>query len=333
MTFADRAAALATAFDYTPRQARFLTLVSLISGYFLRRHYCAFAQIIDGKNTRTFFDDLRRRALVTVQRPRADRGWLYHLRARALYDLLDLSDNRNRRVASPPRQARRLMLLDFAINHPTAHWYATEAEKITLCTKELTLPSDVMPARHYVGADKTRTVRRFIHKLPIFRLPDSPEVCFVVLGLDTTGQSLTTFLNDHARLLAAIAHWHLVVVYPRLMRAGVAVWRRALAAAHVFTAPTLSHNDARELHAYFRIQHALQVGSATPVIIDDAHDQRRRQFAGRYDALYAFWRQAGGPGRPTDAPPDFARWQPAGRYSLWELPHAYDLFGQFPGIV
>ncbi len=332
MTTDARAAALRTAFGFSPRQAQFLTLVSLMSGYFQRRHYCAWAQIKEGKNARAFFADLVTRALVTARRPRADRGWLYHLRARPVYDVLELHDNRNRRTASPARQARRLMLLDVAISLRDVRWFATEADKVELFTRHLALPLELLPLRVYSGADGNTTTRRFIHKLPIYQTEDG-VIHFVVLALDTTGQTLATFLADHAALLARLPHWHLIVAFPRLFRAGESAWRRALKDAPVLGMPTISPADARELHHYFRVQHALRVGSASPITIDRDHEQRRRRFAHRFDAFYDSWRAGGGPERPVDAPPDFTMRRPAGAFSFYELPYTYDLFGQFPGIV
>ena len=59
MTIDDRVAALAP-FGFTPRQARFLVMVALHSGYCLRRQYEACAGLQYGKNVRDFLDEIGR---------------------------------------------------------------------------------------------------------------------------------------------------------------------------------------------------------------------------------------------------------------------------------
>src|SRR5437868_6593966 len=60
--FGDRAAAI-EALGFTARQARFLTLVALHSGYCLRRQYSSFGALSYGKNVRNFLDCLVDRQL------------------------------------------------------------------------------------------------------------------------------------------------------------------------------------------------------------------------------------------------------------------------------
>src|SRR5689334_17295205 len=99
--------------SFTERQAQFLTLVGLHSGYCLRRQYATFTGIAYGKNVRDFLDDLVARQLARRLTFRRDRGHIYHLFSRSLYSAIQQQDNRNRRHASPALIARKLMLLDF----------------------------------------------------------------------------------------------------------------------------------------------------------------------------------------------------------------------------
>ena len=57
MTFDDRAAALAP-LGFSERQTRFLVMVALHSGFCLRRHYTAFADLQYGAGVRDFLDRL-----------------------------------------------------------------------------------------------------------------------------------------------------------------------------------------------------------------------------------------------------------------------------------
>lgn len=336
MTFDERADRIAGAYRLTPRQARFVTLVALIGGYCLRRQYSHFAGIALGKNPAAFLDDLVSKGLATRARPRLHRSYVYHLKHRGMYAALGLADNRHRRPALIPRQARQIMLLDFALSVPEAIWYATEDDKVGLFTAR-GLSTAALPGRVYESTvpSSEATVRKFVSKWPIYRLPDQAAIHLAYLCLDTTGQGLDTFLVDHAPLIQSLPAWHLSLVYPSFMRAAQPAWQRTLTRAHLLTPPTLSRVDAVELHAYFRVQHALtQAASAALVTLDQAHERRRRRFAGSpYQALYEHWRAEGGPHLPVDAPPDFTGWRPAGKVSTHELPFSYDLFGSFPGIA
>jgi hypothetical protein len=335
MNFETRATGLASAYGFTPRQARFLTLVALISGYCLRRQYGAFAGIALGKNPAAFLDELVRCGLATRHRPSRRRSFVYHLKHRSLYDALGLADNRHRRPVAATRQARQLMLLDFAISHPTVTWYATEADKVELFTKTLGVPSRVLPGRIYRGPESTdTTLRQFVLKLPIYCAPDNPTVHFVYLGLDTSGQGLSTFLADHGQLFQHVPAWQLVIVHPPFLRPAVRTWKTTVARTHFLESPGLSSADARELHAYFLVHHALAEGSSAPVTIDHVYEQRRRRFStSPHAALYEHWRAVGGPHLSADTPPDFSDWQPTGTVTTFELPHSYDLYGSYPGVA
>src|SRR5690349_7535116 len=115
---------------FSERQAEFLALVALHSGYCLRRQYATFAGVAYGKNVRDFLDDLVARALARRLTFRPDRGHIYHLFSRSIYDALQQGDNRNRRHTGPALIARKLMLLDYVLEHPDREWLVTESEKV-----------------------------------------------------------------------------------------------------------------------------------------------------------------------------------------------------------
>ena len=57
-------------FGFTERQARFLVTVMLQSGVCLPRQYTAFAGIVHGQKTRSFFEKLVRRRYAIAYRAR-----------------------------------------------------------------------------------------------------------------------------------------------------------------------------------------------------------------------------------------------------------------------
>jgi len=109
-----------------------------------------------GQVVRDFLDHLVARQPAVRERGRADRGYLYHLRAKSLYRALGQEDNRNRRPVSLAATGRKLML-DFVIAHPDVPWAATEDDKAALCTAELGLSSADLPHQIFTAADPMGT--------------------------------------------------------------------------------------------------------------------------------------------------------------------------------
>ena len=133
MTFEDRVVALEP-LGFTPRQTRFIVLVALHSGYCLRRQYATFAGIRYGKNVRDFLDDLVARGFAARFTQRADRGHLYHLHARSLYQALGQAENRNRRAASAALIARKIMVLDYVLSQPEVACASTCQANVNVTT-------------------------------------------------------------------------------------------------------------------------------------------------------------------------------------------------------
>lgn len=114
---------------YAEREAAFLYLVAIHSGYFLRRQFCAFVGRERGSIATHF---LRRtithglvRAIDTDGRNR-----VYHLCGKSLYRMLGDPDSQNRRVKSSGEILRRLMKLDLVLRHlATEEFLETEAAR------------------------------------------------------------------------------------------------------------------------------------------------------------------------------------------------------------
>jgi hypothetical protein len=189
MTADQRVAAL-KGLGFTTRQSRFLATVALHSGYCLRRQYEAFAGIQYGKNVRRFLDALVERRLADRFTGRADRGHVYHLRARSLYRALGDEDNRNRRKGSA-QIARKLMLLDYVLSRPDAEWFATEAEKVHLFVQRFGVPPEALPGRMVRPSDEGTAAhaRFFLRMLPLYLSGEAPVVHFVYLATEAGGRA------------------------------------------------------------------------------------------------------------------------------------------------
>ena len=121
MTAEERFAAVA-GFGFTPRQARFLTLVMRHAGVCLLRQYSAFAGIVHGQKTRKFFAKLVRLEYASMHDCRHNRAVLYHLNNRRLYRAVGDGESRLRRPLTLGQAVHRLMVLDAIVEDPDLVW-------------------------------------------------------------------------------------------------------------------------------------------------------------------------------------------------------------------
>ena len=128
----DRAAAL-MARGWTRREAEWLALVCLHSGVFLCSQYLAF---IDRTNPALANRFVRRCRKLAVEQPwNGSRLRLCRIAARRIYRVLGVKHIRHRRPATPEVVLRRLLSLDYLLEHPHAAWLPTEDEKVNALTR------------------------------------------------------------------------------------------------------------------------------------------------------------------------------------------------------
>ncbi len=222
MTPPERVAAV-EALGFTPPQATFLTTVALHSGYCVRRQYAACTGVKSEKMAREFLNGLVERKLADRIMFRADRGSIYHLFGRRVYAAIGDSNHRNRRHASPPLIARRLMLLDFVIAYPEFDWHATDADKRALLVTRFGVPE---------------STRLTTEKLSIFVRGASPAVNFACIVTDPRASAIDAFLHEHTALVRHLKDWTLHAVIPQRVATDEsceAAYRRALAAVSMMS--------------------------------------------------------------------------------------------------
>ena len=330
MTFDDRVRAAQT-FGCSPRQARFLALVALHGGYYVRRQYLAATGTRNGKNAQRFLDQLVTHHVAARCRYRADRGYVYRLQHRRLFRALGLDQNRNRRPAAPALIARKLMLLDVVLSEPNADWIATEAEKVALFTERFGVPQDDLPRGTLIadGADP-HTTRRFKDKLPIGVVGDPPIVYFVYLALDGSVAPFERFLQTHGRLLSALPTWAVLVAHPPHVcpTALEHAFRRFLG-----DDPALSTARLQDLERYFVARRAIERNEFGQLSIADLQRFRSTRLAfaePRIEALFSRWVASGAPRLDVAL---ITRPVPPGRLILRALEHTYQQFGAFAGVL
>ena len=193
-----RAAALAE-FGWTGRDAEWLALVCLHSGVFLRRQYLAFVGAPQRWRAGRFVE---RCGAAAVEEPwNGSELRLCRIAARPFYRALGAEDVRHRRAASPAVVLRRLLSLDYVLDHLDQPWLATEQEKVAALTAT-GVPERVLPRRVYRGAVGSQC-RYFAHKLPLALDADRATFVFVQAE-DVTDSGVRTWGEEHAGLWAAL---------------------------------------------------------------------------------------------------------------------------------
>ena len=151
---------------WTGQEAEWIALICLHSGVFTRAQFCH------------YFDTYRKQAFRFVQ-TLVDRkaavetdviafnggGKTCRISSNAIYRALGVENIRHRRKASKPVVMRRLLSLDFVLEHPGLNWLPTEPEKVEFFQK-LGLPRRLIPRRIYYGMAGNQK-RYFALKLPL----------------------------------------------------------------------------------------------------------------------------------------------------------------------
>ena len=201
-----RAKAL-SALGWTGRDAEWLALVCLHSGVFLRSQYLAFLGRDHGEPAARFIERYRQWCGRRVgRRAPIEREWrgprrLCMVAPRSLYRALGAEHVRHRREASEAVVLRRLLSLDYVLDHLTEPWLATETEKVDALTAA-GAPEDVLPHRVYRGRRDARR-RYFAHKLPLAL--DAARATFVLVQAeDVTVGALRAWGETHVRLWATL---------------------------------------------------------------------------------------------------------------------------------
>jgi len=190
---------------YSHRQAQFLLLVLLNSGYFLRRQHAAFLGVSDGSRTSEFVQSLVARHLAK-RRVFAAQTHVYHASSRLLYAAVGEPNSRLQRPAEPALIAQRLMTLDVLIAHRGMPCLATADDKVEYFASGCGVPVADLPGRVYCSdhASTAPTTRYFVDRVPI--LIGASSATFVyVSGWRPLGE-FAAFLNGYAPLFRHLSN-------------------------------------------------------------------------------------------------------------------------------
>ena len=186
-------------FGWTGREAEWIALACLHSGVFIRTQWSRFLNAHP--------EQVRRGVYALIAAGVAAEETVPHIRgigrvcrifSRRLYRALDAEDIRHRRIASPTVLMRRLLSLDYVLEHPGLPWLPTEPEKVDGFETLLGIERRLLPSRLYRGAAGS-TRRYFPPKLPVALDTDRALFVYADPGHDT----LTAFSTGPTRTAAS----------------------------------------------------------------------------------------------------------------------------------
>lgn len=137
------------AVGYAGREASFLYLVAVHSGYFLRRQYHRFTGREGGRMATRFLRKAHRHRHIQVIECGQKRH-IYHLTSKSVYAALGFAGSQHRRIKSDAYIKSRLMVLDFMLDHLSADVLFTEAAKVDFFTTQCGVKLELLP-QSYVG--------------------------------------------------------------------------------------------------------------------------------------------------------------------------------------
>ena len=182
------------------QQAEWITLVCLHSGLFTRDQLAFYLQ---GANR--FYVRRCVKALIDCRvssRPFGDErvidGRLVcRIFGKQIYEVLEIPHVRHRREASLEVIGRRLLSLDFVLDHLELPWLTTEQEKVS-CFEQLGIERDLLPRRIYAGRAKG-LIHYFPLKTPVAVGPEEAVFVYVDPGMGTRSE-LDSWGEAHRRL-------------------------------------------------------------------------------------------------------------------------------------
>ena len=194
---------------YTQREAAFLYLVAVHSGYFLRRQFDYFIDRNRGGIVLRFLEKGRINGHIRFLDSRHGRQ-TYHLVFKPIYRLLGIPDSQNRHVKGDAEVRARLMKLDYVLENNRDHYLATDAEKLWFFAESRHLDS-------HLYMTNNRTLYPELRSMPI-SLEDrtSPSnslvrCAFIDEGL-VTAEKFERVLLVVAPVLSALRHFEMVYV-------------------------------------------------------------------------------------------------------------------------
>jgi hypothetical protein len=236
---------------YTDREAAFLYLVAVHSGYFLRRQFDYFTDRNKGSIVMRFIEKARDAG--HIESLDYKQGWyVYHLCSRSIYRLAGNPESQLRRRKGDAQVRARLMALDYVLENDDDHYLESDAERVRFFAGDRRIAPELF-------TDSDGSLHPLLASFPISLndrtrpLQSSVRFAFIDEGLLTIEKFLR-FLSIADPLLRAVGSFEVVyasVSASHFEAAKAAFWNRFSVAPP--RSPRLFDDDVREVAAQPRI--------------------------------------------------------------------------------
>ena len=194
---------------YTKREAAFLYLTGIHSGYFVRRQFDYFIDHNKGAVAMNFIEKATR--FGHIEALQYKQGWrVYHLCSRTIYGVLGDAESSLRHRKGDSQIRARLMALDYVLENDSHHYLESEVDRTRFFERDRRIPPhtfvdgngklhSLLTAFPISLADRSRPVQSLI------------RFAFIDEGLLSIGKFMR-FLITAGPLLSAIGNFELVYV-------------------------------------------------------------------------------------------------------------------------
>ncbi len=149
---AERRAGVLEPLGWRGRRAEWIALACFHGGVFTRAQWTGFLGCHHEKVGRAVRKLVAQGVAIEEKPPGINGiGRICRIHGRPIYKALGLGDRRRRRIASPEVTMRRLLGLDYALEHPGLPWLPTEADRVA-AFEALGIERRFLPQRVYRGA-------------------------------------------------------------------------------------------------------------------------------------------------------------------------------------
>jgi hypothetical protein len=285
-------------FGYTEREAEFLHIVAVHSGFFLQRQFTQHVDVA-GRGPATYFiKKAIQKKHVREHLPERGTQKIYHLFSRSLYAALGKENSRHRkpgRYGLLDKAAVRLLGLDFVLAHLDRHYLEEEAKKVAYFTLERRISKETLPVKVFHGQNESETCRYFFEKFPIFLSgdADAPLTNFTYIEDDIRSvQTFASFVQRYRPLFEALGNsFRLVFVSNSTQSFQFArdIFVRSLSA-------TQRGQEKQQLARFFWLRKMAEEKRFKELLHKDVVEWQRglkRYSDSEYESQYQSWKQTG----------------------------------------
>lgn len=246
------------ALGWKGRHAEWIALAGLTGGYFTRAQLSAYVGV-GSVQARHIVNRMVKEGFA-VERMLNGRK-VCRIAGRPIYRVLGVPKLRTLSSASDELVVRRLLSLDYVLEHPALPWLPTPAEQVA-AFEALGIAREVLPGRRVRG--RTHPGRlHFQHRLPIALFPDRALFVYVDPG-HAHARTMREWGTAHRRLWEALGRLRRTIEVVAVVRT-VRELRRARAMLTRWSLPDTSPSSAEHravLEEIRRIERAILEGDA-----------------------------------------------------------------------